>query len=404
MLAFSGNELPALRSGEKRMDFELTDEQRDIQRAAREFAQGEFDKEVALELERDHAFPKSIWKKACELGFIGIHFPETYGGQGLGIMENTLVVEEFCRRDSGIGIALSLADFSSEVVLRFGNETQKRKYLPPVTRAKAISAGAYTEPDHGSDITRLSTIAIRRGGEFVINGTKTFTTNGTLADHFVVLCQTDPDADPPYRGMGTILVEKGTPGFEATELGDKMGIRMTSTAELSFSDVRVPVENLIGQENRGFYQVLEFFDESRIEIAAQALGIAQGAFERALAYAKERRQFGQRIVDFQVTQHKLADMCTKLETARLLTYKAAWNFDRGRIDPLLTSMAKMYAGRVGVEVSDEAIQIFGGYGYITEYEVERFYRDAKIMEIYEGTREIQKNTIASSLIGKTKGN
>jgi len=385
------------------MDFELTDEQRDIQRAAREFAQGEFDRELALELERDHAFPKSIWKKACELGFIGLHFPEAYGGQGLGILENTLVVEEFCRQDSGIGIALSLADFSSEVILRFGNEVQKQKYLPSVIRGEAISAGAYTEPDHGSDITRMSTTAIRERQYYIINGTKTFITNGTLADHFVVLCQTSPEADPAYRGMCTILVERGTPGFEATELGDKMGIRMTSTAELSFSDVRVPVENLIGQENRGFYQVLEFFDESRIEIAAQALGIAQGAFERALAYAKERRQFGQRIVDFQVTQHKLADMYTKLETARLLTYKAAWNFDLGRIDPLLTSMAKMHAGRVSVEIADEAIQIFGGYGYITEYEVERFYRDAKIMEIYEGTREIQKNTIASSLIGKTKG-
>jgi alkylation response protein AidB-like acyl-CoA dehydrogenase len=384
------------------MDFELTDEQKDIQRAAKEFAQGEFDRELALELERNHAFPKSIWKTACQLGFIGLHFPEAYGGQGLGILENALVVEEFCRQDSGIGIALSLADFSSEVILRFGSEAQKGKYLPPLTRGEAISAGAYTEPDHGSDITRLSTIAVRKGAEFVINGTKTFTTNGTLADHFVVLCQSNPDAVPPYRGMCTLLVERGTPGFDATELGDKMGIRMTSTAELSFSDVHVPSENLIGQENRGFYQVMEFFDESRIEIAAQALGIALGAFERALAYAKERRQFGQRIADFQVTQHKLADMYTKLETARLLTYKAAWNFDLGRIDPLLTSMAKMHAGRVSVEVADEAIQIFGGYGYITEYEVERFYRDAKIMEIYEGTREIQKNTIASSLIGKLK--
>ncbi|UCD70983.1 MAG: acyl-CoA dehydrogenase family protein, partial [Syntrophobacterales bacterium] len=320
-----------------------------------------------------------------------------------GILENALVVEEFCRQDSGIGIALSLADFSSEVILRFGNEGQKQKYLPPITRAEAISAGAYTEPDHGSDITRLSTTAIRKGRDFVINGTKTFITNGTLADHFVVLCQTNPEADPPYQGMCTIMVERETPGFEATELGDKMGIRMTSTAELSFSEVHVPLENLIGQENRGFYQAMEFFDESRIEIAAQALGIAQGAFERALAYARERRQFGQRIADFQVTQHKLADMYTKLETARLLTYKAAWNFDRDRIDPLLTSMAKMHAGRVSVEIADEAIQIFGGYGYITEYEVERFYRDAKIMEIYEGTREIQKNTIASSLIGKLKG-
>ncbi|KPL18725.1 MAG: acyl-CoA dehydrogenase [candidate division Zixibacteria bacterium SM23_81] len=384
------------------MDFELSDEQKDIQRAAREFAQGEFDKDLAMELEREHTFPKSIWQKACKLGFVGIHFPEAYGGQGLGILENALLVEEFCRQDSGIGVALTLTDFSSEVILRFGTEEQKQKYLPPVTMGEAISAGAYTEPDHGSDITRLSTTAIKDRQEFVINGTKTFITNGTLANHFVILCQTDPEADPPHRGMSTIVVERGTPGFEATELGDKMGIRMTSTAELSLSEVHVPVENLIGQENRGFYHVLEFFDESRIEIAAQALGIAQGAFDRALAYAKERRQFGRRIADFQATQHKLADMYTMLETARLLTYKAAWNYDQGRIDPQLTSMAKLYAGRVSVEVADEAIQILGGYGYITEYEVERFYRDARIMEIYEGTREIQKNTIASTLVGKPK--
>ncbi len=384
------------------MDFRLTDEQSDIQQAAREFAQGEFDRDLAMELEREHAFPKSIWKKACDLGFIGIHFPEAYGGQSLGILENALVVEAFCRQDSGIGVALTLADFSSEVILRFGTEEQKQKYLPPVARGEAISAGGYTEPDHGSDITRLSTIALRKGSEFIINGTKTFITNGTLASHFVILCQTNPEADPPHRGMATILLERGTPGFEATELGDKMGIRMTSTAELSLSDVHVPLENLIGQENRGFYQVLEFFDESRIEIAAQALGIGQGAFDRALAYAKDRRQFGRRIADFQATQHKLADMHTMLETARLLTYKAAWNYDQGHIDPQLTSMAKMHAGRVSVEVADEAIQIFGGYGYITEYEVERFYRDAKIMEIYEGTREIQKNTIASALVGKPK--
>ncbi|NIQ38842.1 MAG: acyl-CoA dehydrogenase [Proteobacteria bacterium] len=384
------------------MNFELTDEQKDIQRAAREFAQGEFDRDLAMELEREHSFPKSIWKKACKLGFVGIHFPEEYGGQGLGIVENAIVVEAFCRQDSGIGVALTLADFSSEVILRFGTDTQKKKYLPPVARGEAISAGAYTEPDHGSDITRLSTTAMKDDKGFVLNGTKTFTTNGTMADYFVILAQTDPKVDPPHRGMSTILLEKETPGFEATELGDKMGIRMTSTAELSLSDVRVPVKNIIGKEHRGFYQVLEFFDESRIEIAAQALGIGQGAFDRAIAYAKERRQFGRRIADFQATQHKLADMYTMLETARLLTYKAAWNFDHGRIDPRLTSMAKMHAGRVGVEVADEAIQILGGYGYITEYEVERFYRDAKIMEIYEGTREIQKNTIASSLIGKPK--
>jgi len=384
------------------MDFELTQEQKDIQKAAREFIQGEYDKEKILEWEQTHTFPKEVWKKACKLGFIGIHFPEAYGGQGYGIMENALVVEEFCRKDSGVGIAVTLTDFSSEVVLRFGTEEQKKKYLLPVTRGEYISGGAYTEPDHGSDITLMGTTAVKQGDSFVINGTKTFITNGLLADFFIVLCQTDPQAKPPYRGQCTIIVEKGVKGLDATEITPKMGLRLTSTAELSFSDVRVPITNLLGEEGKGFYQVLEFFDESRVEIAAQALGIGQGAFDRALDYAKQRQQFGKKIVDFQITQHKLADMATKLETARLLTYKAAWNYDQGRIDPKLTSMAKMFAGKVAVEVADEAIQIFGGYGYITEYEVERFYRDAKITEIYEGTKEIQKNTIASALIGKLK--
>jgi len=384
------------------MDYELTQEQKDIQRAAREFIQGEYDKEKILAWEETHTFPREIWKKACQLGFVGIHFPEEYGGQGYGVTENILIVEEFCRKDSGVGVALSLADFSSEVVLRFGTSEQKKKYLLPVARGEFISGGAYTEPDHGSDITLMATTAARQGDFFVINGTKTFITNGGLADFFVVLCQTDPNMKPPYRGQCTILVDKGAKGLEATEITPKMGIRMTSTAELSFSDVRVPVSQLLGEENKGFYQVLDFFDESRIEIAAQALGIAEAAFDRTLDYVKQRGQFGKKLVDFQITQHKLADMATKIEAARLLTYKAAWNYDQKRIDPKLTSMAKMFAARAAVEVADEAIQMHGGYGYITEYEVERFYRDAKITEIYEGTREIQKNTIASALIGKLK--
>ena len=384
------------------MDFELTEEQKDIQLAARGFAQGEFDKEKILEWEQSHTFPRELWKKACKLGFVGIHFPEEYGGQGYGLFENILIVEEFCRRDSGVGIALSLVDFSSEIILHFGTPEQKKKYLIPVAKGEYISAGAYTEPDHGSDITTLSTTATKQDDAFVINGTKTFITNGSIADFFIVLCQVDPHANPPYRGQSTLLVEKGIKGLEATEIMPKMGIRMTSTAELSFSDVRVPVSHLIGEENKGFYQALEFFDESRVEIAAQALGIGQGAFDRALEYALKRKQFGRRLIDFQVTQHKLADMATRLETARLLTYKAAWNFDQKRIDPKLTSMAKMFAAKTAVDVADEAIQIHGGYGYITEYEVERFYRDAKITEIYEGTKEIQKNTIASALIGKLK--
>jgi alkylation response protein AidB-like acyl-CoA dehydrogenase len=368
--------------------------------AAREFAKGEFDREIALEHERTHTFPRSIWKKACELGFLGIHFPEKYGGQDYGIFENALVVEEFCRQDSGIGIAVSLADFASEIVLRHGTEAQKEKYLIPLTTGEALSSGGFTEPDHGSDITLMNTNALKSGNEYIINGVKTFITNGTIGHFVILLCQTDPEAKPTYRGQSTILVETETPGYTRTDVGEKMGIKMTSTGELAFNNVRVPVTNIVGTENRGFYQVLEFFDESRIEIAAQALGVGQGAFDRALAYTKERSQFGKKLAQFQVTQHKLADMATKIETARLIVYKAAWNYDQGSIDPKLTSIAKMYAGRMAVEVADEAIQLHGGYGYMLEYEVERFYRDAKIMEIYEGTKEIQKNTIASALLGK----
>jgi alkylation response protein AidB-like acyl-CoA dehydrogenase len=216
------------------------------------------------------------------------------------------------------------------------------------------------------------------------------------------MCQTDDEVQPTYRGISLILVEAERDGLTATDIGDKMGIHMMSTAEINYKDVRVPVSNVIGQEGKGFYHVLEFFDESRVLVAAQALGIAQGAFDRALAYVKQREQFGRKIAQFQVTQHKLADMATKIELARLITYKAAWNYDQGRIDPKLTSMAKMYAARTAVEVADEAIQLLGGYGYMTEYEVERFYRDAKITEIYEGTKEIQKNTIASAVLGKIK--
>jgi alkylation response protein AidB-like acyl-CoA dehydrogenase len=384
----------------RKMEFTFNKEQEAIQKAAREFAKGEFDKEIALEHERNHTFPSEIWKKACELGFVGIHYPENYGGQDYGIFENALVVEEFCRQDSGIGVALSLADFSSEIILRFGTDEQKERYLIPLTKGEWISSGGFTEPDHGSDITLMDTTAIKQGDEYKINGVKTFITNGTIGNFVLVLCQTDFEVTPPYRGQSVIIVERGTPGYATADVGEKMGIKMTSTGELSFNDVRVPVSHLVGQENRGFYQVLEFFDESRIEIAAQALGIAEGAFDRALAYCKERTQFGKKLTQFQVTQHKLADMAAKLELASLIVYKSAWNFDQGRIDPKLTSIAKMYAARTAVEVADEAIQLLGGYGYMLEYEVERFYRDAKITEIYEGTKEIQKNTIASSLLGK----
>ncbi|WP_456328923.1 acyl-CoA dehydrogenase family protein [Archaeoglobus sp.] len=382
------------------MDFELTQDQKDIKNAAREFAVNEFTKERAEEYDRNEEFPFDLWKKACELGFIGVHFPEEYGGAGMGVLENILIVEEFCRADSTIGSAIILSDFSSEVVMRFGSEEQKKEVLPKVAGGEAITAGCYTEPEAGSDLTAVKTKAEKDGDEWVINGSKTFITNGTIADYYVVLAVTNPDAQPRYRGFSTFLVKKNTPGLKTTKIGGKLGIRASPTAEVVFKDVRVDDSAVIGELNRGFYQVLEFFDESRIEIAAQALGIAQGAFDRLVNYVKQRKQFGQPIGAFQALQHRIADLKTQLEAARLLIYKAAWNYDQGRIDPGLTSMAKYYAGKLAVKICDEAVQMHGGYGYIAEYEVERFFRDAKITEIYEGTKEVQLNTIARDILGK----
>ena len=383
------------------MDFELSKEQQDIQKAVREFVKGEFKKELIQELLEKHEYPVKIWKKAAELGFIGIHFPEEYAGQGLGVMENILVAEELARGDSTVGACLLVADFASEIVLRFGSNEQKAKWLPKVAKGECLSCGAFTEPNHGSDITTVETTAVRDGNEWVINGSKIFITNsGPYAGFYNVLCRTDSEAKPSYRGLSVILVEADRRGVETQDVGKKMGLSLSFTAEVNFKDVRVPLGNLVGKEKKGFYQVLDFFDESRILVAAQALGTAQGAFDRALAYVKQREQFGKKIAQFQATQHKLADMATKIELARLITYKAAWNCDQGRIDPKLTSMAKMYAARTAVEIADEAIQLLGGYGYMLEYEVERFYRDAKITELYEGTKEIQKNTIASTILGK----
>jgi alkylation response protein AidB-like acyl-CoA dehydrogenase len=318
-------------------------------------------------VEEAHEFPTKIWQKAGDLGLLGVHFPEEYSGQGLGCLEDILVIEELCRGDSTIGSAVALSVFASELILHNGSEAQKQAWLPKVAEAQVLSAGAFTEPDHGSDITRMNTTAVKDGDAWVINGTKTFITNGGMAAYYCVLCQTDADVTPSHRGMSVILVEGDRQGVTTADVGRKMGIRMMATTEVNFKDVRVPLDNLVGQENRGFYHVLHFFDESRIQIAAQALGTAQGAYDRALAYVKKREQFGKKIAQFQVTQHKLADMATSIELARLITYKAAWNFDQGRIDPKLTSMAKMFAAK-----------------------------------LYEGTKEIQKNTIASALIGKLK--
>ncbi|HDI00916.1 MAG TPA: acyl-CoA dehydrogenase [Candidatus Bathyarchaeota archaeon] len=384
------------------MRFRFTEEQEDIRAAVREFCQKEFEPELARKLDREEEFPWELYRRACKLGFIGIHFPEEYGGGGYGILENCIVAEEMCRADSTLGTAIILGDFASEIILRFGSEEQKERYLPKIASGEWISAGAFTEPARGSDLAaRLDTRAIRDGGEWVINGVKTLITNAPIADFFITLCQTDMEVEPPYRGQTLLIVEKGAEGLDVTKIGDKMGIRASPTGEVSYSDVRVGDDAIVGQLNRGFYQALYFFDESRIEIAAQAVGIAQGAFDRALKYAKEREAFGRKLIEIQAISHKLAEMATKIEAARLLVYKAAWQVDQGKLDPILASMAKTLAGRVAVEVCDEAVQILGGYGYIGDYDVERYYRDAKITEIYEGTREIQLNTITRWILRRS---
>ena len=380
------------------MDFKLTEEQMEIKRAAREFAEKEFTPELALEYDQKEEFPMELYKKAAKLGFTGMRIPQEYDGQGYGVLEECLVVEEFCRVDPGLGVAVSLGNLMvPDVLLKHGTEEQKEKYIPPLARGDKIAAAAFTEPEHGSDITKLDTTAVKVGDEWVINGSKQFITNAPIADTFIILCQTDPNATPPHRGQSLFLAEKGMPGLEATKLHGKMGIRPCVTGSLALSDLRVPANNLVGELNKGFYYALELFDGTRITVAAQAVGIAQGAFEKALNYAKTRKQFGQPIINFQGVSFKLAEMAIKIETARLLTYKAAWIYDHEKPSPVATSMAKAYASRVAMEVTDDAIQIFGGYGYLADYHVERFHRCAKITEIYEGTSEIQKLTIVNFL-------
>jgi len=381
------------------MEFKLTEEQRDIQDAVAEFCVGHFAPELARRCDREEEFPRDLHRRAAGLGLIGIHLPEEYGGQGLGCTENAIVAETMCRYDSTLGTALILSDLGCELIARLGTDEQKGSFLPGVASGESVSAVAFTEPARGSALSeRLDTMAHRRGGGWLISGRKTLITNAPIAGLFVTLCQTDPDARPAYRGQSLFIVEDDASGVEVTELRDKMGIRASPLGELSMDEVPLPEGGILGDVNRGFYQTLDFFNQSRVEIAAQALGISQGALDRALSYAKEREVGGVRASDLQAVSHKLADMAIKVEAARLLTYKAAWLIDQGRADPRQSSMAKTLAGRTAVEVTDEAVQILGGYGYLGDYDVERMYRDAKITEIYEGTREIQKNTVARFLL------
>jgi alkylation response protein AidB-like acyl-CoA dehydrogenase len=380
------------------MDFKLNDEQQEIKRAVREFCTKEFTPELALELDQKEEFPMALYKKAAQLGFTSMRIPQEYEGQGYGVLEDCLVVEEMCRADPGLGVAVSLGNLMiPDVLLKHGNDEQKKTYIPPLARGDKIAAAAFTEPEHGSDITRMDSTAVKNGSEWTINGAKEFITNATTADTFILLCQSDPNAQPTHRGQTLFLAEKGMCGLEATKLHGKMGIKPCVTGSLSMADLKVPETNVVGELGKGFYYTLELFDGTRITVAAQAVGMAQGAFERALAYAKSRKQFGQVIMGFEGVSFKLAEMLIKIESARLMMYKAAWLYDKEKPNAVATSMAKAYASRVAMEVTDDAIQVFGGYGYLADYHVERFHRCAKITEIYEGTSEIQKFTIANYL-------
>jgi len=380
------------------MDFTLTKEQQDIQKAAREFALGEFP-ERAQEFDRNETFDLDIWRKACELGFVGVFIDEAYGGAGLGFFEHCLITEEFWAVDAGMANAVITATFGAELLGLVGTEEQKKKYLPPLVQGQAITGTAITEPDAGSDVTMAVTTAVRDGDEYVINGTKMFITNGDIADYLLVFCQTDPDNPDRHRRHSFFIVETDRPGFEATKMHGKLGIRANDTAEISLSNVRVPASNIVGEEGNGFRELMAFFNVTRLHICAMAVGIARAALEESIAHIKKRHQFGAPLASFQINQFKVAEMATKIRAARNLYYEAALLADNGKIDHALVAMAKWFSGEMAVRCADEALQMHGGYGYIDEYKVQRIYRDAKIVEIYEGTKEIEKIIVARSLLG-----
>ncbi len=384
------------------MEFGLSAEQEQIRDEVRKFAENEV-KPIAREYDVEEKYPHEVIDKAAEMGLMGPHIPMEYGGAGYSNQDVMIITEELFAADPGIGLSLISTAFGTEVLTSFGTEEQKEQYLRPVTEGEMITGAAISEPHAGSDVSSISTQAEKDGDEWVINGNKMWITNGTVADYVVALCQTDPDAKGRYNGFSQIIIETDRDGFDAEKIEGKLGIRASDTAELILNDVRVPEENLVGTRGAGFLQQMQFFDETRTAVAAQGVGIARGAAERALEYAEEREQFGKSIGEFQAIQHKLADMFTKTEAARLLTYKSAWAVDNDHDDTNLTmlaSMAKEYASRVAVDVANEAVQIHGGSGYVNDFDVERFYRDAKITQIYEGTTEIQKNIIARELQGK----
>ncbi len=380
------------------MDFELTEEQKEIKRSVRQFAENEIRPHV-MEWDEAQHFPHEILDKLADLGLMGVTFPVEYGGAGLGYAEYVTVIEELARVDGSVAIIVAAhTSLCANHIYLAGTEEQKRRYLVPLARGEKLGCWSLTEPQAGSDAGGTRTTARLDGDTWVLNGSKTFTSNGTYADICVAMAVTDKTAHK--HGISAFMIEKGTPGFRPGKKENKLGFRASDTAEVIFEDCRIPKENCLGQPGEGFIDSLKVLDKGRISIAALAVGMAEGAYEASVSYAKQRRQFGKPIAAFQAIQWKLADMATEIEAARLLTFRAASLADRGRRVTQEGSMAKLFAGEVAVRVANEAVQVHGGYGFIKDYPVEKFYRDVKLCTIGEGTSEIQRMVIARELLGK----
>jgi butyryl-CoA dehydrogenase len=378
------------------MDFELTEEQKMFQAMVRDFATNEV-KPIAAKIDEEGKCPLEIIKKAAGLGLFGITISEDYGGSGGDYLSMAIAAEELCRTSASVGtVFLASLSLACYPIYKFGNEEQKHKYVTPVAKGEKLACFALTESGAGSDAGALETTATLQGDKYVLNGTKVFITNGAEAEVAVAFATVDKSLK--HRGVTAFIVEKGAAGFSVGKEENKLGIRGSSTTELVFENCQVPAANLLGEQGRGLRIALEAIDSSRVTVAAQAVGIAQAAFDDSIAYAKERQQFGQPIANFQAIQWMLADMATHIDAARLLTYRSAWLKDHDMPFIKEAAMAKVYAAETARMVTNNAIQIHGGYGYCKDYPVERYLRDAKITEIYEGTSEMQRMTIARALM------
>jgi alkylation response protein AidB-like acyl-CoA dehydrogenase len=379
-------------------DFALPESMRMVQETARAFAEKEI-RPTVMKYDESMEFPREIVNKLGDLGFMGVLFPESYGGAGLGYLEYVAIIEEISRVDPSVGLTVAAHNsLCTNHIFTFGSEAQKKKYLPDLTSARKVGAWALTEPSSGSDAGGMLTTAVRDGDSFVINGSKNFITHGSVGKTTVVMAISKKELGK--KGISAFIVENDTPGFTVAKKENKLGVRCCDTSALAFENMRVPAENLMGKEGEGFHQALAVLDGGRISIAALSLGIAQGALDASIRYAKERKQFGKAIGEFQAIQWKLSSMATQIEASRLLTYRAAAAKNAGRDVTRLSAMAKYYASETAVMVTNEAVQIHGGYGFIKDFPVEKFYRDVKVATIGEGTTEIQKLVIARQLLNE----